>query len=67
MPRHIPLERGDPGLSDSGAGWPEAWPGRPQGAGQNIFPCIRGVPFLTEYPMTKPKNECKGYSVRLSD
>ena len=64
MPRHISLERGDQGLSDSGAGWPEAWPGRRQGAGQNILPCIRGVPSLTEYPMSKPKNECKGYSVR---
>ena len=48
MPRHISLERGDRGLSDSGAGWPEVWPGRPQGAGQNIFPCIRGVPHRSE-------------------
>ena len=48
MPRHISLERGDQGLSDSGAGWPEAWPGRRQGAGQNILPCIRGVPHRSE-------------------
>ena len=48
MPRHISLERGDRGLSDSGARWPEAWPGRLQGAGQNIFPCIRGLPHRSE-------------------
>ena len=48
MPRYISLETGDRGLSDSGAGWPEAWPGEPQGAGQNIFPCIWGVPHRSE-------------------